>query len=133
MMLIWIISPLVCNFYRFQLMEKVKFVTTTWQGIGLHDSHDKFMHQQVSTNEAIAIGSSCKKDPKFIKTINRRAIGLTGDTFDDEQLQAEIGTFIMAGYETTAHTLSFTIHSIASNKGSSTEHCSRAAKEWQLG
>ena len=35
--------------------------------------------------------------------------------FDDEQLQAEIGTFIMAGYETTAHTLSFTLHCIASN------------------
>lgn len=35
--------------------------------------------------------------------------------FDDEQLQAEMGTFIMAGYETTAHTLSFTLHCIASN------------------
>ena len=41
---------------------------------------------------------------------------LTGEKVDDEQLQAEIGTFIMAGYETTAHTLSFTLHSIASNK-----------------
>ena len=41
---------------------------------------------------------------------------LTGEKVDDEQVQAEIGTFIMAGYETTAHTLSFTLHSIASNE-----------------
>ena len=38
-----------------------------------------------------------------------------GFTYTGEQLQAEIGTFIMAGYETTAHTLSFTMHCIASN------------------
>ena len=38
-----------------------------------------------------------------------------GPTYTGEQLQAEIGTFIMAGYETTAHTLSFTMHCIASN------------------
>ena len=41
---------------------------------------------------------------------------MTEGDIDEEQLQAEIGTFIMAGYETTAHTLSFTIHSIARNR-----------------
>lgn len=36
-----------------------------------------------------------------------------GTSLPDEQITAEIGTFIMAGYETTAHTLSFTLFSIA--------------------
>jgi cytochrome P450 len=36
-----------------------------------------------------------------------------GEFLRENQLQAEIGTFIMAGYETTAHTLSFTIYNIA--------------------
>jgi cytochrome P450 len=34
----------------------------------------------------------------------------------DNQLLAEIGTFVMGGFETTAHTLSFTMFCIASNK-----------------
>lgn len=38
-----------------------------------------------------------------------------GKKLDDEQLKAEIGTFIMAGYETTAHTLSFTLYNIATH------------------
>ena len=37
-------------------------------------------------------------------------LGLT-----DRQLQAEVGTFIMGGFETTAHTLSFTLFCIATN------------------
>lgn len=37
----------------------------------------------------------------------------SGGCLSDEQMQAEIGTFIMAGYETTAHTLSFAIYNIA--------------------
>lgn len=45
----------------------------------------------------------------------QNACCLAGEV-DKEQLQAEIGTFIMAGYETTAHTLSFTIHLIAKHQ-----------------
>ncbi|KAK9840093.1 hypothetical protein WJX74_003186 [Apatococcus lobatus] len=39
----------------------------------------------------------------------------TGLGLTDKQLQAEVGTFIMGGFETTAHTLSFTLFCIASN------------------
>ena len=38
-----------------------------------------------------------------------------GKGLTDQQIQAEIGTFVMGGFETTAHTLSFTMFSIATN------------------
>lgn len=38
-----------------------------------------------------------------------------GQPLSDEQLVAEIGTFLMGGLETTAHSLSFTLYCIASN------------------
>lgn len=38
-----------------------------------------------------------------------------GERLSDEQLQAEIGTMIMGGFETTAHTLAFTLFSISTN------------------
>ena len=51
-----------------------------------------------------------------MRECNLRIYGTrAGITYTGEQLQAEIGTFIMAGYETTAHTLSFTMRCIASN------------------
>ncbi len=40
---------------------------------------------------------------------------LAGLGLTDKQLQAEVGTFIMGGFETTAHTLSFTLFCIATN------------------
>lgn len=39
----------------------------------------------------------------------------TGKGLSDDQLQAEIGTMIMGGFETTAHTLAFTIFCLATN------------------
>ena len=36
-----------------------------------------------------------------------------GQPLSDARLQAEIGTFIMGGFETTAHTLSFTLAALA--------------------
>ncbi|BDA51402.1 probable cytochrome P450 4V2 [Coccomyxa sp. Obi] len=39
----------------------------------------------------------------------------TGSQLSDAQLTAEIGTFLMGGFETTAHTLSFTVFCIANN------------------
>lgn len=38
-----------------------------------------------------------------------------GKGLTDEQLTAEVATFIMGGFETTAHTLAFTLFSIATN------------------
>lgn len=38
-----------------------------------------------------------------------------GSQLSDAQLTAEIGTFLMGGFETTAHTLSFTVFCIANN------------------
>ena len=40
-----------------------------------------------------------------------------GHGLTDRQLQAEVGTFIMGGFETTAHTLSFTLFCIATSPG----------------
>ena len=40
---------------------------------------------------------------------------LSGKGLTDQQLQAEIGTFMMGGFETTAHTLSFTLFNIATS------------------
>ena len=42
-----------------------------------------------------------------------RGFPSAGKGLSNSQIQAEIGTFIMAGYETTAHTLSFTLYNIA--------------------
>ncbi|KAK9812852.1 hypothetical protein WJX72_004712 [[Myrmecia] bisecta] len=39
----------------------------------------------------------------------------TGAPLPDHKLAAEVGTFIMGGFETTAHTLSFTLFCIATN------------------
>ena len=38
-----------------------------------------------------------------------------GQPLSDARLKAEIGTFIMGGFETTAHTLSFTLFALAAN------------------
>ena len=43
------------------------------------------------------------------------AYSFTGQPLSDEQLKAEIGTMIMGGFETTAHTLAFTIMCISSS------------------
>lgn len=40
-----------------------------------------------------------------------------GTPLSDEQIVAEIGTFLMGGLETTAHSLSFTLYCIATNPG----------------
>ena len=45
----------------------------------------------------------------------KRARNCAGCPLSDKQLIAEIGTFLMGGLETTAHTLSFTLYCIASN------------------
>lgn len=42
-------------------------------------------------------------------------VACAGCALTDEQLIAEIGTFLMGGLETTAHTLSFTLYCIAAN------------------
>ena len=42
-------------------------------------------------------------------------VACAGCALSDKQLIAEIGTFLMGGLETTAHTLSFTLYCIAAN------------------
>ena len=42
---------------------------------------------------------------------------VAGSPLPDEQIVAEIGTFLMGGLETTAHSLSFTLYCIATNPG----------------
>lgn len=45
----------------------------------------------------------------------------TVSALTNEQLRAEVATIIMGGFETTAHSLSFTIFCIATNKSAEDE------------